>query len=66
MFSPTTYTVGAQRPKVGDQGTSRGGGTVGTGAPAGAASRKRKSESAESSTGVQSKVQRGKKNGGGT
>ena len=62
MFSPTTYTVGAQRPKVGDQGTSRGGGTVGTGA----ASRKRKSESAESSTGVQSKVQRGKKNGGGT
>ena len=64
MFSPTTYTVGAQRPKVGDQGTSRGGGTVGTGA----ASRKRKSEShsVESSTGVQSKVQRGKKNGGGT
>jgi len=52
VFSPSTYTVGPERPRAGDQGAQRG---------AAAAARKRKSEPAAAEDGP--KVQRGKRNG---
>merc|ERR1711971_354624 len=60
VFSPSSFSVGPQRPRPGqDQGASSRGG-------ASAGARKRKSDSA-ADTGVQPKVQRGKnKNGGAT